>query len=415
MGWGITGLLLGLVFVLDGLRLRKRMAALPVVPSSPAIDAGRPPGWVKEHRDGYAVILAPGGELPEPERAAAVSLAREQGLLCLDLVPGHWPALRTLGFIQGIDPSAYRTGRLVPGWSACCCLVVSRELLARARLTEAPPPDAVGFLRLARTLKQYAATQCGFAVSPGLRSPLLSAAARFAVFRELFHGLTPPVLAGQLALFLLTAAAALKGGWLGWVGLAAFHAQPPLALAQGPVLSMDLERTALLAWPWQVWNWVTAVAAAEPDPLRTGQIAALRPAYQAELSGGLERFFEERKQTCYVCEGRRLERVREFDDLLQHKPGRFRVERCLDCGHLFQNPRLSLAGLSFYYRDFYDGLGGPWLETVFALSAREYVERAHAFQGPAAAGWTWAAGTGISAWRRRRSGRPPASSVWTWG
>ena len=43
-------------------------------------------------------------------------------------------------------------------------------------------------------------------------------------------------------------------------------------------------------------------------------------------------------------------------DLIQHKPGEFHLEQCGTCNHIFQNPRLSLEGLDFYYRDFYDGL-----------------------------------------------------------
>ena len=63
-------------------------------------------------------------------------------------------------------------------------------------------------------------------------------------------------------------------------------------------------------------------------------------------------------------------------DLLQHKPGRFTLERCRDCGHVFQNPRLSLAGLDFYYKDFYDGLGEAGMEFIFGFGAQPYHARA---------------------------------------
>lgn len=63
-------------------------------------------------------------------------------------------------------------------------------------------------------------------------------------------------------------------------------------------------------------------------------------------------------------------------DLLQGKPGRFTLEQCGDCGHVFQNPRLTLEGLEFYYRDFYDGRGGEGAGTVFGRLGAAYRGRA---------------------------------------
>ncbi|MGG8409159.1 class I SAM-dependent methyltransferase [Streptomyces sp. 12297] len=63
-------------------------------------------------------------------------------------------------------------------------------------------------------------------------------------------------------------------------------------------------------------------------------------------------------------------------DLLQGKPGRFTLEECQACGHVFQNPRLTVEGLDFYYRDFYDGRGGEGAGTVFARLGASYRARA---------------------------------------
>src|SRR5207237_653225 len=63
-------------------------------------------------------------------------------------------------------------------------------------------------------------------------------------------------------------------------------------------------------------------------------------------------------------------------DLLQHKPGRFTLARCRACRHIFQNPRLSLAGLDFYYKDFYDGIGEAGMEFIFGYGVAPYLARA---------------------------------------
>ncbi|HEV7453371.1 MAG TPA: class I SAM-dependent methyltransferase [Pseudonocardiaceae bacterium] len=99
---------------------------------------------------------------------------------------------------------------------------------------------------------------------------------------------------------------------------------------------------------------------------------AARPYYQAELSGGVERFLEPRRDTCPWCRSTDLSVRLNASDLIQRKPGRFALEQCGSCRHIFQNPRLTPAGLDFYYRDFYDGLGREVMEKAFNAAGRSY-------------------------------------------
>ncbi|QGV82973.1 class I SAM-dependent methyltransferase [Streptomyces ficellus] len=105
-------------------------------------------------------------------------------------------------------------------------------------------------------------------------------------------------------------------------------------------------------------------------------MAVLRAAYQRELADGTGVFFEARQHRCPWCGSARLGGWLRTTDLLQHKPGEFALDRCHDCGHVFQNPRLSERGLAFYYRDFYDGLGEERLGGVFAGRTASYRRRA---------------------------------------
>lgn len=125
------------------------------------------------------------------------------------------------------------------------------------------------------------------------------------------------------------------------------------------------------------------------SPARTDMVAALRPSYQADLARGLDRFFDPPRTTCPWCGSARLRQRLRTTDLLQHKPGRFRLDRCDDCRHVFQNPRLSAEGLEFYYRDFYDGLGEKQLSGTFAGKAKAYRRRAEALLPFAAAPRRW--------------------------
>ncbi|GAA2638463.1 class I SAM-dependent methyltransferase [Streptomyces axinellae] len=110
------------------------------------------------------------------------------------------------------------------------------------------------------------------------------------------------------------------------------------------------------------------------------RIATRRPLYARELERGLETFFAPRRTACPWCASCHLSVHLRTRDHVQGKPGTFVVEGCLDCGHLFQNPRLSEEGLRFYYRDCYEGLGEATMARLGSspLAKRLYRSRARA-------------------------------------
>lgn len=106
------------------------------------------------------------------------------------------------------------------------------------------------------------------------------------------------------------------------------------------------------------------------------EVARRRPRYLADIAAGTDRFFEPRRNDCPWCGSDRIVVRVRTTDLLQHKPGRFVLERCVTCDHTFQNPRLNDAGLEFYYRDMYDGLGGEKMAQMFEATVKAYRARA---------------------------------------
>jgi SAM-dependent methyltransferase len=119
-----------------------------------------------------------------------------------------------------------------------------------------------------------------------------------------------------------------------------------------------------------------AAAVPEMTAELAAQIAAIRAKYASDVADGLDRFFEPPRSTCPWCESSRLKHRLTSGDQIQHKPGRFTLMECRSCGHIFQNPRLSLAGLEYYYRDFYDGIGGEQVEAGFELGRDGNLARA---------------------------------------
>ncbi len=220
---------------------------------------------------------------------------------------------------------------------------------------------------LARELKRCAPTTMDLAVVPGL-SP------EPRTVRRTEHAAVRIVQLQFYALLLLGLALPGARAW-GLAALVAFQLQPLLALGGTRLRPPDLLWITFTRLPVEIWLWLVAVVAS-PPPEEEDEVERRRPVYTELLADGLQRFFEPRRESCPLCDGTRLTVRLETTDLMQHKPGRFTLERCGDCGHIFQNPRLTIEGLNFYYKDAYDGLGEAHMDAIFGYSKQPYLARA---------------------------------------
>jgi ubiquinone/menaquinone biosynthesis C-methylase UbiE len=356
-GWAIVGGALAALWLADGLRLRQRARSLPVLPTSDAAPT-----------EDHVFLVRPGVTLDESTRRAASAYASAHDLDVLDLVPRRIAAWRALVLLVAVDAARFRRDRFARGASAGDVLLVRASLLERLGM-KPEATDAVALTEIARTLKLHAATGSDFVVTPLLLSPGIGLRERRRLLRLLFGDPVVPLFALQLALLAL--AIAFAPPW-GLAALAIFHAQALLVTVATPLAPFDrLEH--LFARP--LIDLASTVGPSSPPPRRVSA-AELRPVYEALLANGTDPFFEPPRPDCPLCRGRRLSKVVEVGDHYQRKPGKFVLSRCQSCGHVFQNPRLSLEGLAFYYRDFYDGLGEELTQTVFSSETTEYRERA---------------------------------------
>ncbi|MFF3212899.1 methyltransferase domain-containing protein [Streptomyces sp. NPDC002886] len=378
-------------------RTARRLRAVPVLPAAASTDAGVP------RAAGWRLLTAGGVEPDAATFLAARAHADREGLRVLDLLPGDLPTERLLGLLRLVDPAGYRKDRLGEGRGAGFAVLVAEEVLARAGVDPAGPDTTpADLMALIRRVKEYAADATGLAIAPTLSCGPPAAGhgtARAAELRA--QGLPPgPLAVAQLAgLALLAGVAARQGRW-GAAAAGLYWIQPYLALGRPgtPLRPGDLAR-ATAARPVRSLGAAlrTAVATArtphpEADPpenglsgaaeteqaaVRAGEVRAESArAYRAELAAGTDRFLEPRRPDCPWCGSPQLTVRVRVPDLLQGKPGRFNLEQCGACGHVFQNPRLSPEGLEFYYRDFYDGRGGEGAATVFGRLGAAYRGRA---------------------------------------
>ncbi|WP_405436924.1 class I SAM-dependent methyltransferase [Streptomyces avidinii] len=362
-------------------RARRRLRAIPVLPvTPPAAAAGVP------RAAGWRLLTARGVEPDAPTFLAACAHAEAEGLRVLDLLPADLPAERALGLLRLVDPARYRQDRLAAGRGAGFAVLVTEEVLSRAGVDPAGPrPDTAELLSLTRRLKEYAADATGLAIAPGLScggAGEPGGPARAAELRA--QGLPPGALAAvQVGGLALLAGVAVRQGRWGAAAAGLYWLQPYLALGGpgSPLHPAGLGRATAARPVRSLGAGLRTVAAAGRDTAADGASgsapdAARTAAYRDDLAAGTGRFLEPRRADCPWCGSDRLTVRVRVPDLLQGKPGRFTLEQCGDCGHVFQNPRLTPQGLEFYYRDFYDGRGGEGAGTVFGRLGAAYRGRA---------------------------------------
>ena len=372
--------------VVNGLRLRGRAAellALPLAPSGAAVDHG-PVG------EDWICISATGVELDPRTWSTAVAWADAQGLDAVDLIPADLTVERTLDVLRQVDPATYRADPLGEGRTAGHAILVRTRVAERAD----PPPGPVApaeLIEVARQVKRFAPRTTDCVVAPHERAVDMTDDERLAVRRTVFDRyatVADVALTAELAVLGLGACGAPS---VGLPALAAYLTQPALILGGNPAGLKPRDRGVLtpLRWFNGIRQLVAQRGASAPEAASIRMGEELRPRYQDELALGVDRFFEPRVGACPWCAATDLTVRLTSPDLIQHKPGTFELDECRACGHIFQNPRLTIEGLDFYYRDFYDGFAGDEMERIFAAESSQYDGRAEmvAAENPSPARW----------------------------
>jgi len=359
--WG----LIGLVLVLDARRIQARLSALPAL---------RP-----DESDGMAEhlwVLAPDVELDARTRESAEAHCLARGLAALDVVPGRVNLATAWSYGCHIDPEAHRKEADRPGDTAAAAFLAPRNVVEQLCSTPVGAthvaPDLATFVSWAREVRRRVDGPHDFAIAPQLasqpRNPFFDPGA----LEVKLGGSAAPVVFGIPMATVVVLLGPLLAPWMGTVALLCHLTQQAMALrgtsfrVRQPWLQGGLRIFV------DVRQWLYLLT--RPTVSRE-RVHALRPAYQAEIEGGTERFFEPMAESCPLCSSNELSRGFSLPDLYQGKPGRFRIVRCKKCSFRFQNPRLSPAGLAFYYRDFYDGIGEDALDMVFGATRGLYLDR----------------------------------------
>jgi SAM-dependent methyltransferase len=227
-------------------------------------------------------------------------------------------------------------------------------------------------------VKLHACTTTDFAIAPTLHAGAAPRHERAGLVEYAFGEFSFGLLLMQLALIALCCA---FSPYAGLAALVAMHVQLEIGTLGTPLAPRGAFLHTLFRTPIDL---LMALAGFWALLFRPNERAEERRAtYEELLSQGTSRFFEPRRDACPICGMAVISRALRTVDRYGFKPGSFTLERCDGCAHVFQNPRLSIEGLDFYYRDFYDGLGEGLLDTLFSFDSHSYEMRARMVKGVA--------------------------------
>ncbi len=360
--------LLAVLWLFDGLRLRRRLKSLISLSPSDL-----------EPEPDYHFITRGGRFLDQAIRRAASAYAKAQGLDVLIMLPEDLPAPEALVCLQTIDLKAYRRTRIARSLVIGEAILVHKDVLQRMGNQGIEPQSAEDFARLCDELKKYSSISTDIAVVPGIRSSRRAYALAGSLL-HLFYGEIGAAMAFlQITFLVLGLVYAPK---IGLLALFVYCLQPVLIFAGSILKVPELLAFALFRPVFELTAAVQAIVYRK----KFNSLAAVnreRPVYRDLLAAGTARFFDEARTDCPLCGSTRLRQMVVTGDFIQFKPGTFIIARCESCDHKFQNPRLSFEGLSFYYRDFYDGLGEAKVEGVFGHGSGHYHARANMLIGTA--------------------------------
>ncbi|HEX5947851.1 MAG TPA: class I SAM-dependent methyltransferase [Acidimicrobiales bacterium] len=379
---------LAAVHVAEAVVLRQRRRQVTTLPAASADHSADVAGKVD-------ITAVAGSRVDTATAAAARREMDASGAQVLDLVPGDLPVDRALRLLRRVEADKLGTDVYYAPGGAHEAVAVDPTVTARAGRSEEGRLDRGDLVRATLRAQRHAPKAARVRVAPGLAATPSNGRDRWRELEELtayaqpYGALAPILVAAETVHLAALTAGLFVSPAAGLAALATWAAQPPIVFGGG-TRSADRTATSLDGGAWRPPTITSAAAMRLPrawvDNLRT--VAAGWRDTQARQAERLAKpipqappahtLFETRRTTCYWCDSDDLAGRLIIGDLLQHKPGTFHLNECRSCGHVFQNPALTPAGLDHYYQDAYDGLGEELAEVSFAALGSIYRKRVEA-------------------------------------
>ncbi|MHB8318305.1 MAG: class I SAM-dependent methyltransferase [Acidimicrobiales bacterium] len=375
MRWRYLWVVVAIATVINGVRLRIRANALSRIDG----DATKTGDVAVNGHAKWRWLSCDGFELDEGYKEELIAYASSRGIAVIDVVPDSLATEQALDLLRSVSPKTYRQRCLAPGATALCAIGVRGDVADRAGVDEDSGMALAELWKAAARLKRYAPRDSDLVVV-GAGSTEPTSKERLTYLKTRFGPGVAVVFSIPAVLYVFLGVGLVLYPLWGLVAIVAWCLQPIIALFGSPLDPGDLWTRSLLRWMKSPVDLAKVLMAHDSEDQQARdkalELEVQRAAYDELLAKGVDRFFEPARQDCPMCSSKLIRVLLTTTDLIQQKPGSFTVMVCDSCHHKFQNPRLSLVGLDFYYRDFYDGMGEDQLEFVFGATDSAYRGRA---------------------------------------
>ena len=231
--------ILGIIFILDALRLRKRVSGLSHVSFSEG-------GDIAERNGGYVVFTREGYQISSENERQLIQHAQRHGLSAFDAIPSTWHTLAYMGLTQVVDFASYREAALAKGVSGGWCFVAKRDLLTRMEVAvEKTVLSPEALIDLARRAKLYSPRETDILICSALPRPNDPIRKRRqSLEAQLGDGWRFVPIAQFILVSLLLALTWFSPLW-GALAAVCFHVQPIIIFGGQTLIPMDLIQTTL--------------------------------------------------------------------------------------------------------------------------------------------------------------------------
>lgn len=361
-------IILGALFLLNTIQLRSFLSSVKLINNR---------NNKKEPTDIDILYTSGVDKFTTDEQSMIAGYMGKNKIKILDIIPEKFQSSKIIDFANKIKSHKENRHRFDPGYTAGYAVAVSTEILNNIGYKNTHVLNHIPFCEQIKKIKNYAVTSMDYAIILGKN---VSMQFRVTHAMIMLHDTMKIALWIKIVILGLVFVGPFVSPCYGTIAFALFHFQPLIVIIGTKFHPFDPFTYSLFRFPIELYNAISMLFKHTVFSRETERIKALSPVYAKILQTDPNEFFNARQEKCPICQNTKLISWIKTSDMLQNKPGKFTLEKCKNCGHIFQNPRLSLKGLDFYYKDFYDGLGKESTNFVFGTMVEEYLNRAKYFK-----------------------------------
>ncbi len=334
----------------------------------------------KEDSSNWVLISRTGVKIDPEELRRLEVTAEKYGFKAADLVPANINANEIGELLRG--SRLKRSSILKAGKTSGNAILLSSEIASKIDIFSECNLNAFDLNAIAVKIKKYAPRDFGFILSSSMTyNPLPFKTQKRIIEEETYPYAVIRKIGPVIEMTYFVSAVAISPIF-GSISFGVFCLAPLISILYTRIHSRGLIKYSLFRIFYQLrWLTVTSDNDIQSRFVLTVDGEGLRNLYDSLNKNVCKSIATKDLTNCPICQSTSIKSFLISKDMIQRKPGEFKLSRCVDCKSVFQNPQLSYSALSYYYKDFYSGIWETIAEKIFSSSEAMYLSRAKMLKG----------------------------------